>query len=29
LHGIGPSDLPVLRTALQTVGRVFRRDEQA
>jgi uncharacterized protein YdhG (YjbR/CyaY superfamily) len=29
LHGIGPRDLPILRTALQTIGRVFRRDEQA
>jgi hypothetical protein len=29
LHGIGPSDLPLLRAALQTVGLEFRRDEQA
>jgi len=29
LHGIGPRDLPVLRTALQTVGLVFRREQQA
>ena len=29
LHGIGPRDLPILRTALQTVGLVFRRDKQA
>ena len=29
LHGIGPHDVPILRAALKTVGRVFRRDEQA
>src|SRR5688572_11635677 len=29
LHGIGPHDLPILRAALKTVGRVFRRAEQA
>ena len=28
LHGIGPRALPMLRTALQTVGLAFRRDEQ-
>jgi hypothetical protein len=29
LHGIGPSALPMLRAALQSVGLVFRRDEVA
>ena len=29
LHGIGRRDLPLLRTALQKVGLVFRREEQA
>jgi uncharacterized protein YdhG (YjbR/CyaY superfamily) len=28
LHGIGPGALPMLRTALQSVGLVFRSDEQ-
>lgn len=27
LHGIGPSDFPLLRSALQVVGLKFRRDE--
>lgn len=28
LHGVGPHDLPILRTALKTVGRDFRRANQ-